>query len=139
MKIKAKSTTPPCPCGRSLLYEHCCGVWHRLFEQSRSQPVDGDAEGLMRSRYTAYVLGLEPYLLATWAPQTRPGSATIDDPGIKWLGLRVVGSETTPDQLHASVEFIARSRHKGKGQRHHEISRFEQIDGHWFYVDGELQ
>ena len=31
-----------------------------------------DAEALMRSRYTAYVLKLEDYLLATWHPSTRP-------------------------------------------------------------------
>lgn len=92
----------------------------------------------MRSRYTAYVMGLESYLLATWAPQTRPESASANSPGLKWLGLRVVTSHTDATGQQATVEFVARSRHDGKGQRHHEVSRFERIDGYWCYVDGDL-
>ena len=96
------------------------------------------AEGLMRSRYTAYVMGLESYLLATWAPRTRPASASVYDPSLRWLGLRVVTSHTDAADQHATVEFVARSRREGKGQRHHEMSRFERINGDWCYVDGDL-
>ena len=135
MKSKAKAVTPSCPCDSTLAYDDCCGRWHRLADQ---QPDGASAEGLMRSRYCAYVLGLEPYLLATWAPQTRPMNASIDNAGIKWLGLRVISSETGSDNQQATVEFIARSRVNGKGQRHHEINHFERIDGQWFYVRGEV-
>jgi len=139
MRKKAKEATPVCPCNSTLPYDDCCARWHRRFEQHQAQPDGGSAEGLMRSRYCAYVLGLEPYLLATWAPQSRPRNASINDTGIKWLGLRVISSQTAPDNQHATVEFIARRRLNGKGQRHHEVSRFERIDGQWLYVDGELQ
>lgn len=139
MKPKAKAVARSCPCDSTLAYDNCCAHWHRQFDLDQTQPDGGSAEGLMRSRYCAYVLRLEPYLLGTWAPQTRPANARVDSTSIKWLGLRVVSAHTEPDNQRATVEFIARSRQDGKGQRHHEISRFERIGGHWFYVDGELQ
>ena len=40
----------------------------------------------MRSRYSAYVLGNEAYLLATWHPDTRPAVLDLaDDAPVKWL------------------------------------------------------
>ena len=45
----------------------------------------------MRSRYSAYVLGNEAYLLATWHPDTRPAVLGLaDDAPVKWLGLDVL-------------------------------------------------
>jgi uncharacterized protein YchJ len=42
------------------------------------------------------------------------------------------------DADHAEVEFVARSRLAGRGQRLHERSRFVREEGRWFYVDGDL-
>ena len=39
---------------------------------------------------------------------------------------------------HKEVEFVARSRFAGRGQRLHERSRFVREEGYWFYVDGDL-
>ena len=94
----------------------------------------------MRSRYTAYVLGLEDYLLATWHASTRPaglGLAT-QSPKPAWLGLAVKRhASPTPDT--AIVEFVARLRMGGgRAERMHETSRFVREDGRWYYVDGEL-
>lgn len=139
MKKKTKAVANTCPCGSNLPYSNCCAIWHRRFDQDQTQPEDGTPEGLMRSRYTAYVLGLEAYLLATWTPQSRPEHAVINNSGLKWLGLRILRAQTDVDGLHATVEFIARSRQDGKGQRHHEISRFKRISGQWRYLDGDLQ
>mgnify|MGYP006213875899 CR=1 FL=1 len=36
------------------------------------------AEALMRSRYSAHVLGLESYLQDTWHPRTRPADLDFD-------------------------------------------------------------
>ncbi len=92
----------------------------------------------MRSRYSAYVLGLESWLLATWHVSTRPAVLHLgDEAGVKWLGLEVK-SHQVHDASHASVEFVARSRLAGRGRRLHEISRFVQEDGRWFYVDGDI-
>jgi len=137
MKNKAQAVKNQCPCGSKLTYDDCCFIWHDLAMQHETQPEGGSAESLMRSRYSAYVLGLHAYLLDTWAPETRPKNISLDDPGIKWLGLRIVSSQTGPDDQQATVEFVARSRLNGKGQRHHEVSRFKRINGRWHYVDGQ--
>jgi SEC-C motif domain protein len=91
----------------------------------------------MRSRYSAFALGLGDYLLATWHPSTRPGGLEPDPPGLKWLGLEV-RQHTPQDANHATVEFVARSKLGGRAQRLHERSRFVREAGQWFYVDGEL-
>ncbi len=92
----------------------------------------------MRSRYSAYVLGDETYLLATWHPDTRP--ATLDlatAPRPRWLGLQVMAHRPL-DAEHATVEFVARYKINGRAHRLHETSRFEKLAGRWVYRDGDL-
>ena len=91
----------------------------------------------MRSRYSAFVLDLRDYLLATWHTSTRPARLDANDTGLKWLGLEV-RRHTLVDADHATVEFIARSKLAGRAQRLHELSRFVRENGHWFYVDGDV-
>lgn len=92
----------------------------------------------MRSRYTAYVLEDESYLLATWHADTRPHSLHFDQtPRPHWLGLKVM-SRRMLDETHAIVEFVARYKINGRAFRIHETSRFEQVVGRWYYRDGEL-
>ena len=92
----------------------------------------------MRSRYTAYVLGLEDYLLATWHASTRPASLDLaGDTATRWLGLSVKRHEVI-DESHAVVEFVARYKIGGRARRLHEVSRFVREDARWFYVDGEF-
>ncbi len=86
----------------------------------------------MRSRYSAYVLGLTDYLLATWHPSTAPGDFHL--PPVKWLGLEVLASESTADA--GVVEFMARCREGARAQRLHETSRFVREAGMWYYIDG---
>lgn len=97
-----------------------------------------DAEALMRSRYSAYVLGLTDYLLATWHPRTRPDLLEPAPPALRWLGLEVRHCAVL-DHGHAEVEFIARSKLGGRAHRLHEVSRFERENGRWYYVDGKLR
>lgn len=118
----------PCPCGRPASYPVCCGACHA----GRPAP---DAESLMRSRYSAYALGLEGYLLATWHPSTRPPALDLAAaPPPKWLGLEVKSSSENADE--ATVDFVARCRIGGRAQRLHEVSRFVREGGRWYYVDG---
>jgi SEC-C motif domain protein len=93
----------------------------------------------MRSRYTAYVLGLERYLLATWHRSTRPAALGLGEAvATKWLGLDVLCHALT-GPASAMVEFVARSRVGGRrAVRLHEVSRFVLEDGAWFYLDGEI-
>lgn len=92
----------------------------------------------MRSRYSAYVLGNAEYLLATWHPRTRPQNLDLTlPPQPRWLGLQVKRHEN-PEADRAEVEFVARYKIAGRAHRLHEISRFQRLDGHWFYLDGEM-
>jgi SEC-C motif-containing protein len=91
----------------------------------------------MRSRYSAFVLSNEQYLLETWHSGTRPYAIPFDQ-NQKWLGLRIVATSVTGD-ASAEVEFIARSRVSNTSAvQHHERSRFVRENGRWFYVDGDL-
>lgn len=89
----------------------------------------------MRSRYSAFVLGLHDYLLETWHASTRPASIEADGPGLRWLGLEVRRHERQDDD-HATVEFVARFKDGGRATRLHERSRFVREDGRWRYLDG---
>jgi len=120
-----------CPCGSGQAYPACCGRWH----DGAAAPT---AEALMRSRYSAFVLNLEPYLLASWHASTRPASLGLaEEGGCKWLGLEI-RRVCLQDEDHATVEFVARYRIAGRGHRLHEVSRFVREDGRWFYVDGDV-
>lgn len=130
MPIQAIDTLTPCPCGNADGYMRCCGPLHEGF-------IAETAEQLMRSRYSAYVLKREDYLLATWHPSTRPTTLKLgaQQPAPSWLGLTVKRHEADGD--NAIVEFVARLRYGGgKAQRMHEISTFVREDGRWFYLDG---
>ena len=86
----------------------------------------------MRSRYSAYVRGLGPYLLATWHATTRPESLDLaGNAGTRWLGLKIRRHQQA-DDAHATVEFVARYRI----HRLHEVSHFVREDGRWYYVAG---
>ena len=123
----------PCPCGLAAAYAGCCGRWHAGPLQLQA----GDAVALMRSRYSAFVLGLDDYLLQTWHPDTRPPPSRLTDPATRWLGLEVKRFEQNGAD-HATVEFVARSKHGGRASHLHERSRFVREGGRWFYLDGEV-
>ena len=91
----------------------------------------------MRSRYSAYVLGLTDYLLATWHPSTRPAAIEPDPPGLRWLGLTVRAAPPARGDA-GEVEFAARSKLGGRAQRLLERSRFVREQGRWFYVNGDF-
>lgn len=121
---------PPCPCGLPRRLSACCGRFHA------GMPAP-DAEALMRSRYTAYVLDRRDYLLATWHASTRPTALAAPEPGLRWLGLQVL-AHAQQDEAHATVAFVARSKLGGRAHRLQERSRFVREEGRWFYLDGDL-
>ena len=119
-----------CPCGSSIALDDCCGKWHQ------GQPAPS-AERLMRSRYSAYSLGLIDYLVATTLPAQQAAldrdSMRAWSLGSTWLGLEVEGSELI--DTHAFVTFTARW-HDGDGEhRHRERSAFVQQAGRWYFID----
>ncbi len=121
-----------CPCGSTKDFTDCCA---RYLD---GKEIVSTAETLMRSRYTAYTLMREDYLLATWHPSTRPATLGLaQEVSTKWIGLEVKRHELQ-DAEHAIVEFVARHKANGRAQRLHEVSRFVREAGRWFYVDGDL-
>lgn len=125
-----------CPCGSTKLYAGCCGALHQAFAADGVLSAP-HAEALMRSRYSAYVLDLRDYLLASWHPSQRPASLAPNEAGLKWLGLEVKRHQQQ-DADHATVEFVARSKLGGRAQRLHETSRFVREQGVWYYLDGDI-
>lgn len=120
-----------CPCGRERPYAACCEPLHQ------GQPA-ADAEALMRSRYSAYVLGNADYVRASWHPDTRPEQLQLDEPAgqrTQWLGLTVKQHTVTGTDT-AEVVFLARYRiGGGSALRMEEHSRFVRIAPHWYYLD----
>lgn len=113
-------------------YAECCG---RYLDGGEAAPT---AEALMRSRYTAYTLLREDYLLATWHASKRPAVLGLaEDAATRWLGLEIKRHELQ-DAEHAIVEFTARYKVNGRAHRLHEVSRFVREHGRWFYVDGDV-
>jgi len=132
--MKPTDKLVPCPCGNAAGYALCCAPLH-------GGAAAGTAEQLMRSRYSAYVLRHEDYLLASWHPDTRPASLQLSaqQPPPTWLGLEIRRHQSVDDD-HATVEFVARYRlGGGRAQRQHETSRFLREEGRWYYLDGELK
>ena len=131
MASKAAAEVKPCPCGGDTDYANCCA---RYVGGEAPAPT---AEALMRSRYSAFALGKEAYLLASWHPKTRPSKVSLD-PAQKWIGLSIKSTERggAADKTGV-VEFVARFKVDGKGHRLHEKSRFEQIAGQWYYLEGD--
>lgn len=119
------------PCDALREYHACCGRLHQ------KQAIASDAEQLMRSRYSAFVLGHWDYVHATWHSSTRPPRETlVSDSKVKWLSLTVIAQQTSGDE--AFVEFIAHYKYSGRAAQLHERSRFVREGGSWFYLDGEI-
>jgi len=118
-----------CPCGSKIKALDCCLVF------INGQQMAGSAELLMRSRYTAYALGNEKYILSTWHSSQRPASLELER-SVRWQGLKVLMTSPVKDN-EAFVEFIAGFSNAGNKGQMHEKSRFICESGVWFYVDGE--
>ncbi len=124
------STTPAtCPCGLPAAYDDCCGQLHR------GQATATTAEQLMRSRYSAFAVGDEAYLLRSWHPTTRPPGVDLD-PGPRWVRLEILGTtEGSAFHTTGTVEFRAHYTQGGRAGSLHENSRFVRHEGAWAYLD----
>jgi SEC-C motif-containing protein len=117
-------------------YDACCRPY---VESGRPAP---SPEALMRSRYTAYVLGKIDYLYDTLAPEARHDfdrkSVTHWSTQSQWLGLEILSTEEgAPGDERGFVEFAADFILDGKRTTHRERSlfRFDGDDGRWYFVE----
>jgi len=125
--VKPLISPTACPCGSGRLLAQCCGRHHA------GEPAP-TPEALMRSRYSAFALGLTDYLLATWHPSTRPAQLPADD-ATEWKRLEVLDSGEEGDR--GRVHFRATFREGGRWALLEEHSRFVHEDGQWLYLDGD--
>ncbi|MCP5368805.1 MAG: YchJ family protein [Hyphomicrobiales bacterium] len=123
-----------CPCGSGKSLDDCCG---RYFEDL-SAPT---ALALMRSRYSAHVLGKGDYLARTLSTDQRKDfdvaqfEATAGN--TKWMGLEIRQTALGGDKDDSgTVEFVARYRESGGDPiAHHELASFKREDGRWVFAD----
>lgn len=131
MKISPNS---PCPCHSGEKYKKCCQPYHKGI-------LPSNALRLMRSRYSAFALGLFGYIMAT----THPDNPDFTDEKEQWqqsilhfsdntrfMGLKI--SEFTDGEEEAFVSFEARLDSGTLRER----SRFLKVEEKWLYVDGEF-
>jgi SEC-C motif-containing protein len=118
----------PCPCALPAAYDECCGRFHA----GQAAPT---AEALMRSRFAAFAVQDEAYLLRTWHPTTRPGRVEFE-PGMRWTSLEIQDvSEGSPFHTTGTVTFRANYTFRGKPGVLREQSRFTRYGGAWVYLD----
>ena len=144
-----------CYCGQPKRYQDCCQPCHTGLGPALT------AEQLMRSRFSAYVLQLVPYIADTYYPAVQSTEAIAEIAAFagsaRFLALQVLASGDTPvvepDQfpvlpsafgvseasktlsyVHFKVWFLVAD----KLHLLEEHSRFVRIDGQWRYVDGVL-
>ena len=123
-----------CPCHSHKPYAQCCASYHL-------GAIPPTALLLMRSRYSAYALGLVDYILAT----THPKHAEANTPpaqrkkqiqdfseNTRFKGLEILNFEEALP--FSTVTFKATLIQKGRDASFTEKSEFAQIDGRWLYL-----
>lgn len=123
------SNSVSCPCGSHNLYSSCCEPLHH-------GATAKSAEALMRSRYSAFALMLDGYLLKSWHPLTRPKQIELDKQ-TQWKRLEII--ESSNDSKEGSVHFKAYYIEQNQWQLLEETSKFLFEDNHWFYHSGDYQ
>ncbi len=131
----------PCPCHSGKPYSACCEPYHR-------GDLPDNALALMRSRFSAYALKLTDYIIQTTSPQKLKESKDLK----KWKAEILFFCENTIFENLEILEFIPPNEQEKKAfvtfKAHlkqndidvsfTEKSRFEKIDGKWFYLDGKV-
>lgn len=126
-----------CACGSQIEYSSCCEPY---ITGKLEAPT---AEALMRSRYTAHVVAVIPYLKKTLAPEARKNFNEQEvrawATNSEWLGLKIVTAREGASE--ATVEFIATYKSDEKVLEHHEVAQFKKASDkkRWFFVEGEAR
>ena len=131
MKISSNAL---CPCHSGKKYKQCCQPYHRGI-------LPSTAEKLMRSRYSAFALGLAEYIMAT----THPNNSDYTEETERWrksilnfsqttrfLGLKIGEFSDGKEEAFVTFEAIL------DGGSLCEKSRFLNVEGKWLYESGEF-
>ncbi len=125
-----------CPCHSKKDYETCC----KLFHENRFL---ANPEQLMRSRYSAYAMGLALYIIKT----THKMSPFFNTDKKSWTTeIMKFSKSTTFEDLTiishseegdvAYVTFFARMTERDLDISRTEKSTFKKVDNSWLYFDG---
>tara|TARA_R110001592_G_scaffold237306_8_gene496280 strand:- start:31732 stop:32130 length:399 start_codon:yes stop_codon:yes gene_type:complete len=123
-----------CPCGSSENYSKCCQKAHINQLEAKT------AEALMRSRYSAFALGLGDYLQQSHYSKTRPSKQQGIETEqwsklVSWIKLDVqksIGGKLNDDE--GTVQFCAYFLESGQVNTIVENSFFKKENGLWYYV-----
>jgi len=135
LKISANSL---CPCGSSQKYKKCCKIFHNgSFAKTALE--------LMKSRYSAFVVGDSKYIIKTTHPQNIDYTDDIDtwtlsikqfSKNTEFKGLII--HEFIEKENEAYVTFQAILEQNLQDASFLEKSKFLKIDNQWLYHSGEL-
>jgi len=126
-----------CPCHSGRKYKKCCRRAHA------GDPTPGP-EALMRSRYSAYALGMVEHILRTtdptgphfeadtahWRTEVRTFCAAASFDGLELLQVEARGDQ-------GIVDFRANISSEDGAAVMAERSLFRRVDGHWLYHSGQ--
>ena len=131
------STDFDCPCESGSEYKRCCFLLHV------GKQVAVTAEGLMRSRYSAYALGIADYIVKTTHFKFRGKNLKENIEKwmseTKWTHLEILDTVDGLDNDEiGEVEFVAEFFLNGQSQILHERSNFVRYKGRWVYTDGKV-
>lgn len=128
----------PCPCCSMKEYDNCCKRFHE-------GSLPENALQLMRSRYSAYVLNIPDYIIAT----THPANPQYSEDKFSWK--RSISQFSRISSFHkleildfkenkalATVTFTAYLSQEAHEATFTERSFFEKINNRWLYRDGQL-
>ena len=120
-----------CLCGSGKPYSLCCHPFHFEIEL----PVT--AESLMRSRFTAYAIQNEGYLLQTWDATKRPKKIDFSKEEAEWTQLEIVNIKKGKEKdSKGIVDFKAYYMLENEEYVMNEMSRFKKTQGKWYYLGG---
>ena len=124
---------PACHCGNTLPYSDCCEPLH----QKRNAKTP---EALMRSRFSAFKLGLVDYLLATHHSSQHQAnerqSLVSSCESYHWQKLCVLKNFPV-NGTQGQVAFAAYFEKDGQTSVLCELSDFVFEDGRWLYTTGQ--
>lgn len=124
-----------CPCGSSLEYSSCCQPIHTDPRQALKP------EQLMRARFSAHVLNMPDFVVATYHPSCNAlaeKEAIAQSVDSQWTRLEVVSTESGSNDDEGFVTFNAYLIEDNQELSLSERSRFLREEQQWYYIDGEL-
>lgn len=129
-----------CPCGSGEKYKKCCLPYHESIEWPPTP------EALMRSRYSAYVVGHARHLYRTTHPEnpavnghseaTYVQETVAYCQEVEFAKLTIQGNWAPDEEGVAMVEFTAEYIVDGGAGAFTERSNFVQVEGRWLYHSG---